>query len=328
MKKYLVAFLVLAVFTAGFVPVATSADQKMAFSIATGGTGGVWYPLGGAISNVVNQKVPDTQMTAESTTAAVDNLKLLVNNKVGMAFCDDYQVAFINEGMLPAATDKKQAVRLIMPFYDQPLQLVTKAGSGVAKLADLKGKRISTGAPNSGTEVQAGAVLKGLGLDWNKDITREKLGAKESVDALKDGKIAAAFWSGAVPTSSIIDLAATPGLTLVIIPIEGADADRIMKANPFAFHKSVVKKGSYQGITADVGTLGAATVLAAMDTFPADRVEKILTAIFDSKPEISAIWKGMTDLTPASSLAQVGPDALKLLHPGAVKYFKSKGAIK
>lgn len=328
MKKYLIAFLVLAVFTAGFVQVTTSADQKMTFSMATGGTGGVWYPLGGAISNVVNEKVPGTEMTAESTTAAVDNLKLLVNGKVGMAFCDDYQIAFINEGMLPAVSDKKQAVRLMMPFYDQPLQLVTKVGSGVTKLSDLKGKRVSTGAPNSGTEVQAAAVLKGMGLDWNKDITREKLGAKESVDALKDGNIAAAFWSGAVPTSSIIDLAATPGLKMVIIPIAGANAEKIMKANPYAFHKSLVKKGAYEGVTADVETLGAATVLAAMESFPADRVEKILAAIFDSKTEISAIWKGMTDLTPASSLAQVGPDAHKFLHPGAVKFFKAKGAIK
>ena len=327
MKKYLIAFLVLAVFTAGFVPVAMSAE-KMAFSIATGGTGGVWYPLGGAISNVVNQKIPDTQATAESTTAAVDNLKLLVNNKVGMAFCDGYQVALANEGILPAVSDKKQAVRLIMPFYDQPLQLVTKAGSGVAKLADLKGKRISTGAPNSGTEVLAGAVLKGLGLDWNKDITREKLGAKESVDALKDGKIGAAFWSGAVPTSSIIDLASTPGLTMVIIPIDGAEAEKIMKGNPYVFNKSLIKKDSYRGMTADIWTLGTATVLATMDSFPAERVEKIIAVIFDSKPEISAIWKGMTDLTPASSLGQIGKDMYKFLHPGALKYFKAKGVIK
>lgn len=328
MKKYSIVFLVLAVLAAGFVPVAMSADQKMSFSIATGGTGGLWYPLGGAISSVVNKKVPGTVATAESTTAAVDNLILLVNNKVGMAFCDDYQVALMNEGTLTAVSDKKQAVRLLIPFYDQPLQIVTKEGSGITKLADLKGKRVSTGAPNSGTEVLAGAVLKGLGLDWNKDITREKLGAKESVDALKDGKIGAAFWSGAVPTSSIIDLAATPGLKMVILPIVGAEAEKIMKDNPFVFHKSLIKKGAYQGINADIWTLGTSTVLAAMDSFPDERVEKIITVIFDSKPEISAIWKDMTNLTPASSLGQIGPDMYKFLHPGALKYFKAKGAIK
>jgi TRAP transporter TAXI family solute receptor len=196
MKKYSIVFLALAALTVGSMPLANSAEPKMSFSVATGGTGGVWYPLGGSISSVVGKKVANTEMTAESTTAAVDNLKLLVNNKVGMAFCDDYQVALATEGTLPAVSDKKQAVRLIMPFYDQPLQLVTKEGSGIKTLSDLKGKRVSTGAPNSGTEVLASAVLQGLGLDWNKDITREKLGAKESVDALKDGKIAAAFWSG------------------------------------------------------------------------------------------------------------------------------------
>ncbi len=328
LKMHSSVFLALSVLALGYIQPALSAEPKMAFSIATGGTGGVWYPLGGSISSVVGKKVPDTVMTAESTTAAVDNLKLLVNNKVGMAFCDDYQVALTDAGTLPAVSDKKQPVRIVMPFYDQPLQLVTKEGSGIKTLSDLKGKRVSTGAPNSGTEVLAGAILTGLGLDWNKDITREKLGAKESVDALKDGKIAAAFWSGAVPTSSIIDLAATPGLKLVILPITGAEAEKIMKANPSVFHKSLIKKGAYEGITADVETLGTATVLAAMESFPAERVEKILAAIFDSKAEISAIWKGMTDLTPASSVAQISPDVAKLLHPGAQKFFKDKGAIK
>jgi hypothetical protein len=324
MKKYSIVFLVLAVLAVGLVQVALSADPKMSFSIATGGTGGVWYPLGGSISNVVTKKVPNTEMTAESTTAAVDNLKLLVNNKVGMAFCDDYQIALINEGILPAVSDKRHAVRLVMPFYDQPLQIVTKEGSGVKVLADLKGKRVSTGAPNSGTEVQAEAVLRGLGLDWKKDITREKLGAKESVDALKDGKIAAAFWSGAVPTSSIIDLAATPGLKMVILPVAGAEAEQIMKANPYVFHKSLIKKGAYEGVNADIETIGASTVLATMESFPAERVEKIIAAIFDSKPEISAIWKGMADLTPTSSMDQVSPDMYKFMHPGAKKYFKDK----
>ena len=328
MKKHSIMFLVFAVFALGFVNPAISADPKMVFSIATGGTGGVWYPLGGSISSVVNQKVPGSQLTAESTTAAVDNLKLLVNNKVGMAFCDGYQVALINEGQLPAVSDKKPPVRLVMSFYDQPLQIVTKEGSGVTKLADLKGKRVSTGAPNSGTEVVAGAVLKGIGLDWDKDITREKLGAKESVDALKDGKIAAAFWSGAVPTSSIIDLAATPGLKMVILSVAGAEAEKIMKANPYVFHKSLIKKGAYEGVNADIETIGASTVLATMESFPAERVEKIIAAIFDSKPEISAIWKGMADLTPESSLAQASPDMRKFLHAGAQKYFKDKGLLK
>jgi TRAP-type uncharacterized transport system substrate-binding protein len=101
-----------------------------------------------------------------------------------------------------------------------------------------------------------------------------------------------------------------------------------MKANPFVFHKSLIKKGAYDGVNADVETLGTATVLATMESFPAERVEKIIAAIFDSKTEISAIWKGMTDLTPATSLSQISPDMYKLLHPGAQKYFKDKGVIK
>jgi TRAP transporter TAXI family solute receptor len=120
--------------------------------------------------------------------------------------------------------------------------VLTKEGTGIKSLMDLKGRRVSIGAPNSGTEEQADYVLKALGIDWNKDLKKEKLGASESVAALKDGKIDAMFWSGAVPTSSIIDLATTPGMKMVILPIGDDMADKIMKANPGVFHKTKFEK--------------------------------------------------------------------------------------
>src|SRR5665647_2269422 len=116
----------------------------------------------------------------------------------------------------------------------------------------LKGKHVSVGAPNSGTEEQADYVLKALGIDWNKDIRKEKLGAGESVAALKDGKIDAFFWSGAVPTGSIIDMAYTPGAKMVLLPVGGETAARIMKGNPGVFHKTVFQKGSYSGVDRDI----------------------------------------------------------------------------
>ncbi len=134
-------------------------------------------------------------------------------------------------------------VRLVLGFYEQPLHIVTKEGTGITTLMDLKGKRVSTGAPNSGTEEQADYVLKALGFDWNKDFSREKLGATESVAALKDGKIQAFFWSGAVPTSSIIDLASTPGLKIVLLPVDGEVREQIMKANPGVFHATAFREG-------------------------------------------------------------------------------------
>jgi uncharacterized protein len=305
----------------------SEAQGKLSFSIATGGTGGVWYPLGGAIGGIIGNKVPNTEATAEATTAAIDNLKLLTANRAGLAFCYDYHVVWSQDGKVPGLAGKHN-IRMVISFYEQPLHIVTKEGAGIKSVMDLKGKRVSTGAPNSGTEEQADYVLRPLGIDWNKDIRREKLGATESVAALKDGKIHAFFWSGAVPTSSIIDLASTPGLKMVLIPLAGETANKIMKANPGVFHNTVFAKGSYSGVESDIGALAITAVIAAMDTFPQDRAYQILGAIFSSQTELSAVWKDATKLTPEKVIKQVTPDALKYLHPGAQRFFKEKGALK
>src|SRR5512147_45835 len=280
------------------VPGAVVAGEKLSFSIVTGGTGGVWYPLGGAMGGVIGKNVPNTDATSEATTAAIDNLKLLAAGKAGMAFAYDYHAVWANEGKMTQELGKTQPVRVVLSFYEQPLHITTKEGTGIRSIMDLKGKRVSTGAPNSGTEEQADYVLKALGIDWNKDFKKEKLGASESVAALKDGKIDAFFWSGAVPTASIIDLASTPGLKMVLLPVSGEVATKIMNAIPVAFHRTVFPKGCYPGIDHDVETIGITAVLQAMDTFPEDRLYQILNAIFDHKDELAAVWKGAAALTP------------------------------
>jgi TRAP transporter TAXI family solute receptor len=324
-KAFAVILIILALVAVGCAP---QPPEKLSFSIATGGTAGVWYPLGGAISAQITQNVANTEATSEATTAAIDNLKLVVAKKAGMSFSYDYHVIWMNEGKLPAVSDQKQPMRIVMAFYEQPLHVVTKEGTGIKSLTDLKGKRVSTGAPNSGTEEQADYVLKALSIDWNKDFTREKLGAAESVAGLKDGKLDAFFWSGAVPTAGIIDLAATPGLKMVLLPISGDLADKIMQANPGVFHKSKFAKGSYSSVDADVETLAITAVLNALDSFSADRVYQIISTVFDKKAEIAAVWKDAAKLTPEGSMAQLGPEAQKYMHSGAAKYFKEKGAIK
>jgi TRAP transporter TAXI family solute receptor len=304
-----------------------AAGDKLSFSIVTGGTGGVWYPLGGAIGSVIGKNVPNTEATSEATTAAIDNLKLLAANRAGMAFAYDYHAVQANEGKIPAL-GKPQPVRVVLSFYEQPLHVVTKDGTGIKSVLDIKGKRVSVGAPNSGTEEQADYVLKALGIDWNKDLKREKLGASESVAALRDGKIDAFFWSGGVPTAAIIDLASTPGLKMVLLPIAGETADRIMKANPAVFHKTKFEKGEYAGLDKDVETIGITAVLNAMESFPEEKVYQIVSAIFANKTEISAVWKDATKLTPEKSVKQISPEAQAFLHPGAKRFFKEKGALK
>jgi TRAP transporter TAXI family solute receptor len=115
---------------------------------------------------------------------------------------------------------------------------------------------------------------------------------------------------------------------MVLLPVEGEIADKIMKGNPGVFHKSVFAKGSYSDVGKDVNAIAITAVLQVMDTFPADRLYQILKAIFDHKAELAAVWKGATALTPAKAIGQVTPEALKYLHPGAEKYFKEKGVLK
>jgi TRAP transporter TAXI family solute receptor len=324
---WMVLFIAVSLFITAGAYAQQAKEEKFSFSIVTGGTGGVWYPLGGAIGGIISKYIPNTEATSEATTAAIDNLKLLTAGKAGLAFAYDYHIVWANEGKVPGIPGKHN-VRMVLGFYEQPLHIVTKEGTGITSLMQLKGKRVSAGAPNSGTEEQAGYVLTALGIDWNKDIKREKLGASESVSALKDGKIDAFFWSGAVPTSSIIDLASTPGLKMVLLPVGGEAADKIMNGNPGVFHKTVFAKGSYSDVEKDVDTIGITAVLQTMDSFPAERLYQIVKAIFDNKTEIAAVWKGATKLTPEKAVGQVTPDAIKYLHPGAQKFFKEKGALK
>jgi hypothetical protein len=322
-----VACVALVVVVTLMLAVGAVAQEKLSFSIVTGGTGGVWYPLGGAIGGVIGKYVPNTDATSEATTAAIDNMKLLTAGKAGMSFAYDYHVGWANDGKVPGLTGKHN-IRMVMGFYEQPLHIVTTKGTGITNVTQLKGKRISVGAPNSGTEEQADYVLKALGIDWNKDIKKEKLGAGESVAALKDGKIDAFFWSGAVPTAAIIDMASTPGTKMVLLPVGGKTAETIMKSNPGVFHKSTFAKGSYSSVDKDVDAIAITAVLQAMDSFPAERLYQIVKAIFDNKADLAAVWKGATTLTPAMAVGQVTPDALKYLHPGAQKFFKEKGVLK
>ena len=192
---------------------------------------------------------------------------------------------------------------------------------------DLKGKRVSTGAPNSGTEEQADYVLKPLGIDWNKDFSREKLGATESVAALKDGKIQAFFWSGAVPTASIIDLASTPGLKLVLLPVDGDVRDKIMKANPGVFHPTVFQKGSYSGVDGDVPAIAITAVLTAMDAFPAERMYEIVKTIFGDPGAFCGL-EGRDENDTREGRDSSDSRRLEISAPGSEKFFKEKGLLK
>src|SRR5213593_2769006 len=195
---------------------AAQAQEKYSLSIATGGTGGVYYPLGGGMANILSKYVPGLQATAEVTGGSVDNLKLIASGKPYIAFsmADAGQDAYRGEDKFKG---NKVPLRTLMILYPNRMHVVSIEGAGVTKMSDLKGKRVSTGSPGSATEVMAFRVIEAAGLDKDKDMKRERLGVAESVNAVKDRKIDAFFWVGGLPTAAVTDLAATPGVRVKLI---------------------------------------------------------------------------------------------------------------
>ena len=190
--------------------------QQKTIAIGTGGTGGVYYPLGGGLANVLSKNLPGVQATAEVTGGSVDNLKLIGSgqSEVGFSMADAALDALNGEDKFKSG---KVDVRTLMVLYPNRMHVVTIEGTGIDKMADLKGKRVSTGSPGSATEVMAFRVIEAAGLDKDKDMKRERLGVAESVNAIKDRKIDAFFWVGGLPTAAVTDLGATPGLKIKLI---------------------------------------------------------------------------------------------------------------
>src|SRR5215208_874130 len=193
-----------------------STAQAQNISIATGGTGGVYYPLGGGMAAVLSKYVQGIQATAEVTGGSVADLQLIGTGKPYIAMTMVVAGLDALKGQ-DKFSGKPVPVRTLMVMYPNRMHVVSIDGTGVTKMSDLKGKRVSTGSGGSATEVMAFRVIEAAGLDKDKDMKRERLGVAESVNALKDRKIDAFFWVGGLPTAAVTDLASTPGVKIKMI---------------------------------------------------------------------------------------------------------------
>ena len=303
----------------GLAIAGTSVAQTR-ISIATGGTGGVYYPLGGGIANVLTKYVPNMQATAEVTGASVDNMKLVGAGKaeVGFTMADTAWDAYQGQDKFK---DNKQAVRALVVFYPNLTHVVTVEGKGINTMADLKGKRISTGAPGSGTEVMAFRILEAYGIDKDKDVKRERLSVAESVNALKDGKIDALIWVGGIPTPAITDLAATPNTKIKLI--DHADAvDKMREKYGPLYVKDKIAAKSYPGQEKENTNLTVWNILVVNEKADEKVVYDIVKTMFEKKAEIVAVHKDASYLALENQLTGGSPIPF---HPGALKYFKEKG---
>jgi uncharacterized protein len=307
-------------FLAAIAVAATSTAFAQNISIATGGTGGVYYPMGGGLAAVLSKHVSGMQATAEVTGGSVDNLNLIASGKPYVGF-----------SMVDAALDASKGkdkfegrpvnLRTLLVLYPNRMHVVTTEATGIKKMSDLKGKRIATGSAGSATEVMSIRLLEAAGLDPNKDVTRERLSVAESVNAIKDRKIEAFFWVGGLPTAAVTDLANTPGTKIRMI--DHADAVAAMnKKYGNLYYADTIPKATYSGMAADNKMASVANILLVNANMPDDQAYKIVKAVFDHQKDLIAVHQEYANVTITGQKQASTPIDF---HPGAVKYIQEKG---
>src|SRR5258708_11433406 len=306
--------------TACGLATALAQDKKVRLSIGTGGTGGVYYPLGGGLAALLSKYVPGVEATAEVTAGSIANLQLIGGGKseVGFTMAD---AAWDAVNGFDKCTGHKVALRTLVVFYPNRMHVVTVEGAGINSMKDLKGKRVSTGAPVSGTEVTSMRLIEAFGMDPNKDMTRERLSVAESVSALKDGKIDAFFWVGGVPTPSITDLAATPGKKIKLID-HGDCVENLRKKYGPIYVKNKILAKAYPGDDVDTTNVDVWNLLVVPDKSDENLVYQITKTMFEKKDELVRVHKDASFLELANQSSGASPIPF---HPGAARYFKEKG---
>lgn len=301
------------------LPGLSAAQQTERISITTGGTGGVYYPLGGGMANVLSKYIPGLQATAEVTGGSVDNLKLIGAGKAEVGFTMVDAAHDAAQG-LDKFKGAKVAARTLMVLYPNRMQVVTIDGTGINAMADLRGKRVSTGSPGSGVEVVALRMLEAMGFDPKTDIKQERLGAAESVNAIKDRKIDAFFWVGGVPTAALTDLAATPGVKMKLLDhAQFADAMNA-KYGPL-YAKSTIAAGSYAGQDKAVSNIDVWNILVASDRMSDKMAYDIVKTLFEKKAELVAVHQEARNIDLKNQTVQTPVP----FHPGAAKYLAEHG---
>jgi uncharacterized protein len=283
-------------------------------SVATGGTGGVYQVYGGGLADVISDELDGYQATAETTSASVDNIKLIAQKDTDVAFTLADTAIDAVEGR--ESFDEPQPVRALAQIYTNYTQIGTTAGKDISSVEDLRGKRVSVGDPGSGTEVIALRVLEAAGLDPDKDIDRSQLGVDESVNAVRDGSIDAFFWSGGLPTGAVTDLATTDDLVLV------PNAEYVPKLQDEygdAYQEATIPADSYKGLDEDVPVIGVPNLLVVHEEMEDDLAHDLTALLFAQKKRLTQVHPEAENLDRQEAQDVVPPVEL---HPGAQSYFE------
>ncbi len=285
-------------------------------SIATGNTTGVYYQIGGGYADLLSRDLPGYQVTAEATGASIENIQRIVRGDSDIAFTLADAAADAATGRSPF--DAPQPIRALARIYSNYTHVIVRADANIDSVADMKGKRVSTGSPNSGTEAIALRLLKAAGLNPDTDIDKQALSLPETVQGMKDGTIDALFWSGGLPTAGITDLVTSLKTDVAFLPLDDLLPKLQAEYGP-VYQASTLKKDVY-GTPADVPTIAVPNLLIVSDKMPAALAGDLVTILFDHQDELAKVHPEVKNITKATA-----PDTDPVpLHDGVKQYYAAQ----
>lgn len=292
----------------------SSSGGKKFLNIATGGTAGTYYPIGGAMAEIFNKNIKDMNASAQSTGATVANINMLKDGSVDVAIVQNDITYYAANGTEMFKDKKVTNLKGIATLYPETCQFVTLDKSGIKSIADLKGKRVAVGAAGSGAEANARQILETYGITYD-DITVQYLSFGEAASALKDGNVDAAFLTAGYPTAAVQDISAQNKIQILSIDADKADA--LIAKYPF-YTKTVIPAGTYGGFDVDVQTVSVMAMLVATDKVDADLGYQLTKALFTNLDKLKAAHSVGKLITKEG--AQKGMPIE--MNAGAAKYFK------
>lgn len=285
--------------------------------IATGGTSGTYYPLGGGIAQIITDNT-SASATAQSTGASVENMRLLQKQDVDLAFTQTDIADYATKAVKMFDGNAVDNLTGVASLYYETIQIVVPENSDINSVADLAGKKVSTGAPGSGVEANAEQILEVYGLTFD-DLKAEHLSFGDSTSKIQDGNLDAAFLTAGAPTSAVTELSATKGVKLIAL-----DADKIaqlVESYPF-YVEQTIPADTYPGVS-EVNTVAVKAMLVARAGLSDELVYDITKALFENTNELVLINAKAKAISLESAAEGMSLD----IHPGALKYYQEEGII-
>jgi len=316
-KNFAIVLALMLVLTVVFT---ACAPAKTNMILATGGTSGTYYPYGGAMAQIFNSKIPNMNVTAQATGASVENCKLLGQNEAELAIVQNDMIDYAYNGIEAFEGSKIENIRGIATLYPEIVQIVASPDSGITSVKDMKGKKVSVGAPGSGVEANARQIFEASNLTYN-DMNVSYLSFSESADAFKDKHIDAFFVTSGIPNAAIQDITAQNDIVMVSLPNDVIAA--LTQKYPF-FVEYTIPAGTYKGQSSDVKTVAVMATLATNSQASEDVIYNITKALFENQAELAQAHAKGQELSLEKAVQGISIP----FHPGAEKYFKEKGVLK